>query len=219
MVTTHIYTPPPNDALKIIHHDDDILVLSKPSGLLSVPGRAETHKDCLETRVQAKFATARIVHRLDMDTSGLMVMAIHTDAHRALGVQFEKREVSKSYIADVWGGLKNDSGRIELPLRCDWPNRPRQIVDFDLGKEAITDWEVLERKSDRTRVLLKPLTGRSHQLRVHMLELGHPILGDDLYAHDEALNASQRLHLHAHTLAFMHPRNREFVSFTSDCPF
>ena len=122
------YQPPLNEGLDITYQDTDILTLSKPSGLLSVPGRSACHKDCLESRVQEHFPSARIVHRLDMDTSGIMVMALNEDAHRALGKQFENREVEKSYIAEVWGHPENDSGRIDLPLRCDWPNRPRQMV-------------------------------------------------------------------------------------------
>jgi tRNA pseudouridine32 synthase/23S rRNA pseudouridine746 synthase len=213
------YQPPLNEGLDILYQDTDILILSKPSGLLSVPGRSACHKDCLESRVQEHFPSARIVHRLDMDTSGIMVMALNEDAHRALGKQFENREVEKSYIAEIWGQPENDSGRIDLPLRCDWPNRPRQMVDHELGKHAVTDWEISERGKQTSRVVLKPITGRSHQLRVHMLELGHPILGDDLYAHEKALNAADRLYLHAQELAFKHPASGDALSFHSPCPF
>ena len=154
-----------------------------------------------------------------MLTSGLMVMAMHENAHRKLSQLFEKREVSKVYEAQIWGEVDCDSGRIELPLRCDWPNRPKQIVDHDLGKNAITDWEILSRDGDTTRVVLKPMTGRSHQLRVHMASMGHPILGDDLYAHKQAFNASDRLCLHARDLSFKHPGSGNVVSFHSPVPF
>lgn len=216
---------PPQDALEALHCDADILVFNKPSGLLSVAGRAAEHSDCLEARAQKQFPDAKIVHRLDMSTSGLMVMAMNAQAHKNLGLQFEKRRVSKTYIARVWGHIEEDAGRIDLPLRCDWPNRPLQMVDHELGKPAQTDWEVLERETcGVTRVKLMPITGRSHQLRVHMLELnkqngGHVILGDDLYAHNDAREAANRLQLHAESLSFTHPSSGEKVSFHAPCIF
>lgn len=219
MPDIHHYIPPLDQGLDIIHQDADIIVVSKPSGLLSVPGRPETHKDCLQSRVCKEFPTARIVHRLDMDTSGIMVMAMHADSHRHLSMQFEKRQTEKSYIAVLWGSPENDSGRVDLPIRCDWERRPRQIVDFEKGKPSQTDWEVIERSENTTRVVLKPLTGRTHQLRVHMQEMGYPILGDDFYSHQEAFEAADRLLLHAERLGFMHPETGEFLTFSSDCPF
>lgn len=210
---------PPAVALKILHHDDNLLVVDKPAGLLSVPGKAECHHDCLESRVQALFPAARIVHRLDMDTSGVMVLAMNARAHRHLGLQFERRHVSKLYTARVWGHLQQDAGRVDLPLICDWPNRPRQMVDLARGKAALTHWKVLEREKAATRLALEPLTGRSHQLRVHMLALGHPVLGDNLYAHEQALAAARRLQLHATQLELFHPNGGKGMVFKATCPF
>lgn len=213
------YNPPSFPYLHIIHADDDILVLDKPSGLLSVPGRAEDHKECLESRVQEFYPEARIIHRLDMATSGLIIMALNAPSHRNLGLQFERRHIGKSYIAKVWGNTDADHGNIDLPLICDWPNRPMQKVDHESGKPSQTSWKVLTREGRHSIVELIPKTGRTHQLRVHMLSLGHPILGDELYAHDEAFQASDRLLLHAHTLSIHHPSNGEKMSFTAPCPF
>ncbi|MEO1066466.1 MAG: RluA family pseudouridine synthase [Pseudomonadota bacterium] len=218
MLAPFIYSPP-DGPISIIHRDADILVLDKPSGLLTVPGKHEDHADCLERRARAEFPEARIVHRLDMDTSGVIVLAMNAVAHRHLGLQFERRHVAKSYIAEVWGIIKESTGDIDLPLRCDWPNRPRQMVDFEDGRNAETHWRVLDRKTHTTRVALHPKTGRSHQLRVHMLETGHPILGDNLYAPTEALRAANRLHLHAESLELHHPSGGERVTFNSPCPF
>lgn len=210
---------PPMDALDVLHYDDDLLVVNKPSGLLSVAGRAAHLSDCLEARAQAAFCDARIVHRLDMDTSGVMVMARNAPAHKHLGQQFEHRKTRKIYIARVWGIIEDDTGCVDLPLRCDWPNRPLQMVDHAQGKSAQTHWEVLTRADNVTRVKLTPITGRSHQLRVHMLEIGHSILGDDLYAHEDAFHAAERLQLHAETLEFVHPSSGASMTFTASCPF
>ncbi len=214
-----IYKPPQHSKDMILYSDDYILIINKPSGLLSVPGRGDHLSECVESRVLEHYPEARIVHRLDMDTSGLMVMAQNKDVLRILGRQFEKRKVKKSYIAKLWGRVEEQSGVISKPLRCDWPNRPRQIVDFEQGKEAITEWVLLAHDDEYSRVRLKPQTGRTHQLRVHMQDMGYPILGDDLYAHDEAYDASERLTLHAEELGFYHPENGEIVSFRSECPF
>ena len=191
----------------ILYADDDIVVADKPSGLLSVPGKNPLNKDCLITRVQQQYPDARIVHRLDMDTSGVMVLARGKANLSALSRQFQERQTQKEYLAWVYGVLQDDEGEINLPLRCDWPNRPKQIVDHDLGKPSVTHFEVLKRKPAtlQTRVLLKPVTGRSHQLRVHMAELGHPISGCEFYAHPEALEQAGRLQLHAWKLSFIHP--------------
>lgn len=213
------YNPPTEPYLDVIHHDDDILVVSKQSGLLSVPGRAENLADCLISRAQEQFPEARIIHRLDMDTSGVMVLGLSADAHRNISLQFEKRQTHKEYVAQIWGSLTDDEGLIDLPLRCDWPNRPMQMVDHELGKPSQTAWKVLSRSETTTTLKLSPKTGRTHQLRVHMRELGHPILGDDLYAHEEAYEAATRLMLHAETLAFTHPGTGQSVSYTAPCPF
>lgn len=213
------YSPPMNPYLEIVSQDDDIVVLNKPSGLLSVPGKAKEHADSLQTRVQRVFPSATIVHRLDMATSGLMVMALNKPAHRHISKQFELRETSKTYQAIVFGTVQQDAGEIDLPLSCDWPNRPKQMVDHERGKKALTHWQVLERNSQSTRVELKPVTGRSHQLRVHMLSMQHPIIGDRLYAHDQALQMANRLNLHATFLSFRHPVTAQKLCFESVVPF
>ncbi|MGH1375310.1 MAG: pseudouridine synthase [Alphaproteobacteria bacterium] len=211
---------PPTAPLEIIHQDDDILVVSKPAELLCVPGRKAEHADSLELRVKAEIPEARIVHRLDMCTSGLVIMAMNAQAHRNLGLQFERRKTQKTYIAIVWGHIEDDTGTVELPLICDWPNRPLQMVDFESGKAAQTNWEVLERMGNNmTRVALYPITGRTHQLRVHMAEIGHPIVGDEFYAHDQAYAASERLLLHAHKLMVHHPEDGRQILFESECPY
>ena len=219
MIGDFTYAPPTEPMLDVIYHDAQILVLNKPSGLLTVPGKAAEHADCLEARAQADFPTSRIVHRLDMDTSGVVIMAKTPEALRHLGLQFERRHTKKIYIADVFGVIEDDNDTVDLPLRCDWPNRPKQMVDFDEGRSAQTHWEVIERRANQTRVRLTPTTGRSHQLRVHMLELGHPILGDRFYAEGDALNAADRLRLHAQSLALYHPNGGEWMSFEAPLPF
>lgn len=209
---------PPSDPLDVIHVDDDLLILNKPSGLLSVPGRASEHADCLETRAKADFPDALLVHRLDMDTSGVMVYAMNKPAQRHLGLQFERRHTNKTYTALVWGQPK-DTGEVNLPLIVDWPNRPLQMVDHARGKQAHTKWRVIDRLDDHARLELTPTTGRSHQLRVHMLSIGHPILGDRFYATSGALTAAPRLCLHAQTLELYHPTGGARVIFNADCPY
>ncbi|WP_298622614.1 pseudouridine synthase [uncultured Zoogloea sp.] len=201
-----VYAPPAGP-LKIVHRDEALIVLDKPSGLLSVPGRGPAHADSLASRVQAEFPDARIVHRLDMATSGLIVLARGAAMERALSIAFQKRQVEKLYVAVVAGQIAEDSGEIDLPLITDWPNRPRQKVDFELGKPSLTGFEVLARDAARntSRVALTPHTGRSHQLRVHLLAIGHPILGDDLYGDAASRTAAPRLLLHATRLALPHP--------------
>ncbi len=210
---------PPNDPLNVVHQDEHILVLSKPSGLLTVPGKPAAHADCLEARVHKHFPTASIVHRLDMDTSGVLVMAMTRDAHRHLGLQFEKRKTEKTYIARVWGEMSEDKGTVNAPIITDWPNRPKQMIDFENGRPAETGWQVLGREKGTTRVALHPLTGRSHQLRLHMESLGHPILGDNIYAPDAAFEAADRLQLHSTSLTLHHPSGGKRVTFTDPCPF
>lgn len=195
-----------------LYIDDQMLVLDKPPGLLSVPGRTEP--DCLAARAQALWPDARVVHRLDQATSGLLVMARGLPAQRALSLAFERRKVHKTYVAVVEGLVAEASGRIDLPLIVDWPNRPRQIVDHAIGKPALTHWRVLARSDGRTRMQLQPVTGRSHQLRVHMQALGHPIVGDDLYG-----TAGPRLLLHAHGLQVPHPQDGRPMVFESPLPF
>ncbi|GLQ32140.1 pseudouridine synthase [Litoribrevibacter albus] len=191
------------------YRDEHMAMVSKPADLLTVPGRGPDKADCLISRLQEQSPYARIVHRLDMATSGILVIAYTPTAHRELSRQFQDRETQKHYIAVINGDLVasqgTTSGEVDLPLITDWPNRPKQKICFESGKPSQTLWEVLENSSDRTRVKLTPITGRSHQLRVHMLALGHPIIGDNLYACEEALNKSDRLLLHAEQLTVKHP--------------
>jgi tRNA pseudouridine32 synthase/23S rRNA pseudouridine746 synthase len=209
---------PPAEGLRLLHHDRAIVVADKPAGLLSVPGRGADRADCLIARLRRRFPTVLLVHRLDLDTSGVMVFALTHAAQADLGRQFEARTVGKAYVARLWGRLEPESGRVDLPLTVDWPNRPRQHVNHATGRPAQTDWQVIGRAEGETRVRLLPLTGRSHQLRVHMAELGHPILGDTLYASGAARD-HPRLMLHAETLSLRHPEGGETVSFTAPCPF
>ncbi len=209
---------PPDAPLTIIYQDDAIIVVDKPAGLLSVPGKIEGRKDCLETRLRTAFWDTLLVHRLDCDTSGVMIFARTKLAQGFLGQEFEKRRTKKTYVARVWGQMGPDSGQVDLPIGSDWPNRPRQMVDAVNGRSAITDWKVIARTDTDSRIRLHPLTGRSHQLRVHMLALGHPILGDPIYATGAAQDFP-RLMLHAETLSLHHPKTGELVSFFAPCPF
>ena len=213
---TFIYAPT-QEPLTYIYNDDDIIIVEKPSGLLSVPGKTEP--DCLEARIRKDYPESLTVHRLDMATSGLMVFARNANAQRHIGLQFEKRLTEKTYVARVWGCMEQDTGTIDLPLITDWPNRPRQMVCHERGKPSLTEWQVLGRKENTTRVELYPKTGRSHQLRVHMLAIGHVILGDRLYADEEAYLAAPRLQLHAHKLKLRKPTGGEWAEFISPCPF
>lgn len=214
------YLPPPADASPVIFADEWLIVADKPAELLSVPGRGEGMDDCLASRVQHEYPDALSVHRLDMSTSGLLVLARGKEMHRLLSRLFQDRQVSKRYVAVVDGQLADESGEVDLPLICDWPNRPRQMVDFTIGKPSLTRFRVVSRDiaANTTRVELEPVTGRSHQLRVHMASLGHPILGDDLYG-GEAHGKAGRLLLHAMDLAFIHPATGEPVQFHSDAAF
>ena len=209
---------PPDDPLQILHEDHEVLVVDKPSGLLSVPGKGAHLSDCLLSRVQAAFPTALLVHRLDRDTSGVMIFALSQHAQRHLGLQFEKRQVKKTYVARVWGEVMPKEGLIDLPLIVDWPNRPKQMVDHENGKQAVTEWRVVRKNRDETRVRLMPKTGRSHQLRVHMKEIGHPILGDPFYS-DGPARDYPRLMLHSETLQFRHPDGGVGTRVSSKPPF
>ena len=209
---------PPQDPLTILHADHEILLVEKPAGLLSVPGRGEHLADSLLTRIEAAFPGALLVHRLDRDTSGVMVFALTPRAQRHLGLQFERRHVRKTYVARVWGHVAERTGTVDLPLIVDWPNRPLQMVDHERGRPALTEWRVARHEDRTTRIRLYPKTGRSHQLRVHMREIGHPILGDPFYATGEARDAP-RMMLHAESLRLRHPDGGKALSYSSPCPF
>jgi tRNA pseudouridine32 synthase/23S rRNA pseudouridine746 synthase len=196
-------------------------VVDKPAGLLAVPGRAAHKYDSQSVRVQAAYPQALVVHRLDQPTSGLMMFALDPATQSALGRMFQQREVQKEYIAVVAGRPDPSQGEVDLPLIADWPNRPRQRIDQRIGKPALTRYRVLEHDADSftSRVRLIPVTGRTHQLRLHMAALEHPILGDELYA-DAANHArSARLLLHAHSLRFMHPASGVEIQLNSPVPF
>ena len=213
---THYF--PPMDPLDVVYLDHELLVVNKPPGLLSVPGRGALLADCLITRIQSEYPTALLVHRLDRDTSGAMVFALSANAQRHLGLQFEKRQIKKTYVARVWGQIEADTGTVDLPIIVDWPNRPKQMICHDTGRAAVTDWQVINRDWGETRVKLSPKTGRSHQLRIHMLALGHPILGDPFYGTLESQEAI-RLMLHSHRLRLRHPDGGEMMDFRAKLPF
>ena len=227
----NLTTPPPG--VSLVFEDPHLLVLDKPSGLLAVPGRGPDKQDCLSARVQAIWPDALVVHRLDMATSGLVVMARGLEAQRRLSLAFEKRQVFKRYLAIVTGELPNpqpDNGwnTIDLPLLPDWLNRPRSVVNHETGKPSVTHWRLASAEPRKvpvlhagiaTRVELEPVTGRTHQLRVHLQAVGHPILGDPLYADPACASAADRLMLHAKMLAFPHPAADETLHFESPCPF
>lgn len=212
---------PPVGPLMIIHLDDSLIVLDKPAGLLSVPGRGPGHADSLATRVQAEFPEALIVHRLDMATSGLIVMARGKEMERRLSIAFQQRQVEKRYVAVVAGHPQPEHGEIALPLITDWPNRPRQKVDHETGKPSLTRYEVAANTPEdgTSRVRLYPHTGRSHQLRVHMQAIGHPIVGDELYAPSPWREAAPRLLLHAESLYLPHPVSGSPLELLSPAPF
>ncbi len=209
---------PPTDPLAVLHDDHELVVVNKPAGLLSVPGKGAHLADCLLARVLAAYPTALLVHRLDRDTSGVMVFALTPHAQRHLGLQFEKRQARKSYVARVWGRLEPREGAVDLPLIVDWPNRPLQKVCHETGRAALTEWRVLRAGEHESRVRLIPRTGRSHQLRLHMQSLGHPILGDPLYATGEARDFP-RLMLHSEKLRLRHPDGGRGMSFCAPVPF
>ncbi|MEJ6390252.1 RluA family pseudouridine synthase [Gymnodinialimonas ulvae] len=217
MTDAFVYAPP-DAPLEIVHEDHELILVNKPAGLLSVPGKGAHLADCLITRLQDAFPEALLVHRLDMDTSGIMVFARTPAAQRHLGLQFERRHMKKTYIARVWGAVAAKSGHIDLPLIVDWPNRPLQHVNHETGKPAQTDWRRLKIEDGTTRMRLFPKTGRSHQLRVHMRELGHPILGDPFYAEGPARDFP-RLMLHSESLKLRHPDGGIGMTFRAPVPF
>lgn len=211
------YTPP-DTPLDVLHADHEILVVNKPAGLLSVPGKGPELADCLIARLEIAYPQVLLVHRLDRDTSGVMVFALTAHAQRHLGLQFEKRQMKKTYLARVAGRLEPRTGTVDLPLIVDWPNRPLQMVDRENGKPAVTEWRVMKATDAESRVQLYPRTGRSHQLRVHMLALGHPILGDPLYA-PETADQYPRMMLHAEELRLRHPDGGTGMKFRAKAPF
>lgn len=207
-----VYLPLPDLGSLVIFSDDWLVIADKPAGLLSVPGRGPDKADCLVSRVQRDYPDALAVHRLDMSTSGLLLLARGEAMHSHFSRLFRERAVDKTYVAVVAGLMRDDSGEINLPLICDWPNRPRQKVDFDIGKPSLTRYRVVSRDpvAETTRVMLEPVTGRSHQLRLHLASLGHGILGDELYGD---VTRAERLLLHAMDLAFIHPANGQRIEF------
>ena len=210
---------PPTDPLTILYEDGDLLAVEKPTGLLSVPGRGPHLADCLLSRLQTLRGEIFLVHRLDRDTSGLMIFAQTKEAQRKLGRMFEVKRIKKRYIARVAGKMSEAKGTVDLPLIVDWPNRPLQHVNWERGKPSVTDWEKLAVEGDTTRVKLLPRTGRSHQLRVHMMEIGHPILGDPFYAKGADRDDHPRLMLHAEGLKFEHPITGKVLRLEAPCPF
>ena len=215
------YQPPVHTGLDICYQDDELLVCSKPAGLLSVPGRGDDKRDSLSLRVQQEYPQALITHRLDMPTSGLLIFALTTDMQKAISRLFQQRQIHKSYIAIVDGRPQPEQGEINQPLICDWPNRPLQKIDHELGKASQTRYRLLEYNGQQhsSRMELIPLTGRSHQLRVHMQHLGHSILGDSFYASATVAARAERLLLHAQTLEFIHPQSQEQLYISSPAPF
>lgn len=217
---TLIYRPPSNNPLYLIYRDDTLLVANKPAGLLAVPGRGTGKQDCLATRIQLEFPDALVVHRLDMATSGLMLFSRGAEMQRRLSQMFREREVQKRYVAVVAGKLGPATGEVNLPIVADWPNRPLRKIDAESGKPSVTRYRLLshDEVTDTSRVELEPLTGRTHQLRVHMASIGHPVLGDTLYG-GIAGASSKRLLLHASRLSFLHPISGEPLTFLSEPSF
>jgi tRNA pseudouridine32 synthase/23S rRNA pseudouridine746 synthase len=215
------YTAPPDGGLDIVYLDAAVLLVNKPTGLLSVPGRGEEKQDCLFRRIQSSYPEALIVHRLDMHTSGLLLLARGKEMQRRLSIAFATRQVEKRYLAVVAGRPPSTSGEIDLPLAADWPNRPRQKVDRLAGKPSLTRYRVLSHDpaGNTSRLALWPETGRTHQLRVHLQALGHPIVGDVLYGSAALADKAERLLLHADHLAFVHPASGRAMCFSSPAPF
>lgn len=214
---THHVPEPCLEEVEVLYADDHLIVVNKPSGLLSVPGRFV--KDCVVSRLQFDYPDIRVVHRLDLDTSGVIAFANSQQATSDLNRQFRERTIGKEYEALVFGKFATTTGEIDVPLSPDPDNRPRQLVDFETGKPSVTRYEVLETIENTTRVRLLPVTGRSHQLRVHMMHIGHPIFGCDLYAPEDVFNGSERLCLHAKVLELDHPRSGDRMTFVAPVTF
>ncbi|RKF14547.1 RNA pseudouridine synthase [Alginatibacterium sediminis] len=214
-----IYAPPQTPWLRVVYQDDTIVVFDKPAGLLTVPGRAAEHQDSLWLRAVERWPSIKVIHRLDMATSGLVLMALGSTSQSHLSRQFAARSVDKHYVAQCYGQCPDSEGLISLAMRCDWNNRPRQVIDLYAGKPAQTKWTLLQQKETSFTVRLQPITGRSHQLRLHMLSLGTPIVGDEFYAHPRAKHFAKRMHLHAAGLTILHPGNHESISFESSASF
>ena len=213
--------PPCHRQVEILYQDENLLVVNKPDLLLTVPGRHPLNQDCVITRLRETWPGASIVHRLDLDTSGILIVPLNKPTHSHISRQFQERGVAKEYVAVVFGLVQSDHGEIDLPIAPDWNDRPRQKICSERGKAALTRYQVLERDpaNHRTRLLLKPTTGRSHQLRIHLAAIDHPILGCDLYAHPQALGMAERLMLHASRIGFLHPARGEWLEQTCDPEF
>ena len=209
---------PPNDPIEVVYEDAHVVAVTKPTGLLSVPGKGEHLSDCMLSRVMVAFPDALLVHRLDRDTSGVMVFALTAHSQRSMSMQFEARSTKKTYVACVAGEVKESEGEIDLPLIVDWPNRPRQMVSHEMGKPAVTEFKRMSVADGQSRLRLFPKTGRSHQLRVHCLAIGHPILGDPLYS-PETVADFPRLLLHSEELRINHPESGKGLRFRAKCPF
>ena len=209
---------PPNDPIEVVYEDAHVVAVNKPTGLLSVPGKGEHLSDCMLSRVMVAFPDALLVHRLDRDTSGVMVFALTKHAQRSMSMQFEARSTKKTYVACVAGEVKESEGEIDLPLIVDWPNRPKQMVCHETGKPSVTEYKRMSVADGQSRLRLFPKTGRSHQLRVHCLAIGHPILGDPLYA-PETVADFPRLLLHSEELRINHPESGKGLRFRAKCPF
>jgi tRNA pseudouridine32 synthase/23S rRNA pseudouridine746 synthase len=212
------YSPPAFQPLVILYEDEHLLAIDKPSGLLSVPGRGTGLEVCAESRCRADYPSALTIHRLDMETSGILLLALNTEMQQEMSRLFRERQIEKQYQAWVAGDVIDEQGEVDLPLIKDWPNRPRQKVDHANGKPSLTRWQRLENRKGASRLALFPVTGRSHQLRVHMQAIGHPILGDGLYASPELASAVPRLQLHANYLAFTHPITDEPITIDAPTP-
>lgn len=209
------------EEVEILYQDDHLLLINKPHLLLSMPGKHPQNKDSAITRLLKQFPSASLVHRLDLDTSGIMIIPLNKHVNAHISRQFQERAVEKTYTAVLYGHLQEERGLIDLPIAKDWQNRPLQKICYEKGKASLTHYTVVEREHDlyATRVIFKPVTGRSHQLRIHSREIGHPILGCDLYASDEAFHMAERLMLHATIIAFEHPVTHQRIEGYSEPPF
>jgi len=221
MLRAKTYSPPTHKKLDILFQDEYLIALNKPSGLLSVPGRGDDKKDCMLSRLQLEFPESLVVHRLDMPTSGIILFSLNKETQKKMGILFEKKKINKQYIAKVHGILKEKKGIINQPLITDWINRPRQKIDYKKGKISQTKFTLMssDNENNTSIVKLEPITGRSHQLRVHMSSLGHAILGDEIYGTAQTRNASLRLLLHAEKISFTHPATQKPININCNVGF